>query len=144
MKRKFLMSLAVLGCVGSLHAQNEVLIEDFDREVAVKQSTAEHLDELVVTISIKTKETLAEGNRALKSLQSNLDFINKVATSEEFRNCVVAKEYKKEVLAKEQTASRMLQEKKITHEQYEKYEEEQQNTLENLNSKISKFCKEGE
>ena len=144
MKRKILMSLAVLGCVGSLHAQNEVSIEDFDREVAVKQSTAEHLDELVVTISIKTKETLAEGNRALKSLQSNLDFINKVATSEEFRNCVVAKEYKKEVLAKEQTASRMLQEKKITHEQYEKYEEEQQSTLENLNSKISKFCKEGE
>jgi len=144
MRHKTLLGLVFLGYVSLLHAQNEVSIEDFDREVSIKESNAKHLNELVVTISIKTKETLAEGNRALKLLQSNLDFINKVATSEEFRNCVVAKEYKKEVLAKEQIASRMLQEKKITHEQYEKYEEEQQNTLENLNSKISKFCKEGE
>ncbi len=134
----------MLGCVSFIHAQNEVLIEDIAREIAVKQLNSKHLDELVITISIKTKETLAEGDRALKSLYSNLAFINKVATSESFRNCVVAKEYKKDVLAKQQTAQKMLQENKLTQEQYQKYEQEQNSALSSLNNKISKFCKEGE
>jgi len=137
-------ALAVIGCLSVLNAQNEVLIEDFDREIALKQSNSQHLDELVITISIKTKETLAEGDRALKSLYSNLEFINRVATNESFRDCVVAKEYKKDVLAKQKTAESMLQEKKLTQEQYQKYEQEQNSALNNLNNKISELCKEGE
>ena len=144
MNKKLLINFIVLGCVSFLHAQNEVLIEDVDRAVQVEQSNVKHLDELIITIKIKTKETLAEGDRALKSLYSNLTFIKKVATSENFRNCVVAKEYKKDVLAKQQTAERMLQEKKVTHEQYQNYNQEQNSALNILNNKISKFCKEGE
>ncbi len=144
MNKKILMSLVVLGCVSFLHAQNEVLIEDVDRAVQVEESNVKHLDELVITISIKTKETLAEGERALKSLYSNLDFIKKVATSKSFRNCVVAKEYKKDVLAKQQTAQRMLQEKKLTQEQYQNYNQEQSSALNSLNNKIAELCKEGE
>ena len=143
MNKKILMSLVVLGCVSFLHAQNEVLIEDVDRAIQVEESNVKHLDELVITISIKTKETLAEGDRALKSLYSNLDFINKVATSESFRNCVVAQEYKKDVFAKQKTAQRMLQEKKLTQEEYQKYEQEQNSALSSLNNKISELCKEG-
>ncbi len=146
MNRKILMSLVVLGCLNPLFAQNEVLIEDVDRAVQVKQSKAQHLDELVITIKIKTKETLAEGERALKSLHSNLDFINKVATSQNFRDCVVAKGYKKDVLAKQETAKRMLQEQKITQEQYSEYQADQERVLNSLNEKISntEICKEGE
>jgi len=143
MKIKTLISLSVLACMGFLNAQNEVSIEKFDRQIVVKQTHSEYLDDLVITISVKTKETLAEGERALKSLYSNLDFINKVATSESFRSCVVAKEYKKDVLAKQQRAERMLQEKKLTQEQYQKYFQEQNSALDNLNNKISKLCKEG-
>lgn len=141
MKRKIWMVLLVSGCVSFSNAQNEVLIEDFDREIASKQSNSQHLDELVVTISIKTKETLTEGDKALKSLYSNLDFINKVATSESFRNCVIAKEYKKDVLAKKQTIEKMLQKKKVTQEQYQNYNQEQRNALDSLNEKISRLCK---
>ena len=144
MKRKILMSLVVLGCLNPLFAQNEVLIADVDRAVQVKQSNAQHLDELVITIKIKTKETLAEGVKALKSLRSNLDFINKVATSKSFRDCVIAKEYKKDVLAKQKTAQRMLQEQKITQEQYKEYQKNQESALSSLNEKISNICKEGE
>ena len=143
MNKKILTSLVVLGCLSSLYAQNEVSIEDFDRKIAVKQSNSQHLDELVITISIKTKETLAEGDRAFKSLSSNLDFINKVATSESFKNCVIAKEYKKDVLAKQKTAEKMFKEKKITQTQYQKYEQEKNSALNSLNNKISELCKEG-
>ena len=144
MRQKTLFSLVLLGCVSFLHAQNEVSIEDFDREMAVKQSTSQRIDELVITIEIKGKETLAEGDRALKSLYSNLEFINKVATSESFRNCVIAKEYKKDVLAKKQRIEKMFKENKVTHEQYQNYNQEQNSALNSLNNKISKLCKEGE
>ena len=144
MKRKILMSLAVLGCVGSLHAQNEVLIEDFDREVRIRQSNVKHLNELVITISTKTNETIIEGKRALKSLLSNLDFINRVATDENFRECVVAKGYKKDIIAYEETAKRMFQEKKMTEEQYNNYKAKNTIALESLNNKISKLCTKGE
>ena len=144
MRHKTLLGLVFLGCVSLLHAQNEVSIEDFDREVSIKQSNAKHLNELVITISIKSKETIAEGERALKSLQSNLDFINRVATDENFRSCVVAKGYKKDILKKEQTAMNMLQEKKITQEQYNNYKAKNSGALNRLNSKISQLCTKGE
>ena len=144
MRHKTLLSLVFLGCVSLLHAQNEVSIENFDREVSIKQSNAKHLDELLITISIKTKETMVEGNKALKSLQSNLKFIERVATDKNFRSCIVAKEYKKDILANEETAKSMLQEKKITQEQYNNYKAKNSSSLESLNSKISKLCTKGE
>ncbi len=144
MNRKILMSLVVLGCVNFLHAHNEIQIEEFDKEVQAKQLNDKHLDELVITIKIKTKETLAEGERALKSLYSNLEFINKVATSQSFRDCIVAKGYKKDVLANQNTAQRMFQEQKITQEQYSEYQADQEMVLSNLNKKISNICKKGE
>jgi len=144
MRHKTLLGLVFLGCVSLLHAHNEVSIEDFDREVSIKQSNAKHLNELVVTISTKGEETITEGERALKSLQLNLKFINRVATDETFRSCIVAKEYKKDILAYEQTAMNMLQEKKMTQEQYDNYKEKNSATLESLNNKISKLCTKGE
>jgi len=144
MRHKTLLSLVFLGCVSFLHAQNEVSIESFDKEVSIKESNAKHLDELVITIFIKTKETIAEGERALKSLLSNLEFIKRVATDENFRSCVVAKGYKKDILKKEQTAMNMLHEKKITQEQYNNYRAKSSSALESLNSKISELCKKGE
>jgi len=144
MSKKILISLAILGYMSVLHAQNEVLIEDIDKQITIEQSNAKHLDDLVTTISIKTKETLKEGDRALKSLRSNLDFINRVATSQSFRDCVVAKEYKKDVLAKQESAKRLFEEKKITNKQYLSYKAEQNSALSSLNNKISKICKEGE
>ena len=144
MNKKILISLAVLGCVSFLHAQNEVLIEEFDREVRIRQSNVKHLNELVITISTKTNETIIEGKRALKSLLSNLDFINRVATDENFRECVVAKGYKKDIIAYEETAKRMFQEKKMTEEQYNNYKAKNTIALESLNNKISKLCTKGE
>jgi len=144
MSKKILISLAILGYMSVLHAQNEVLIEDIDKQITIEQSNAKHLDDLVTTISIKTKETLKEGDRALKSLRSNLDFINRVATSQSFRDCVVAKEYKKDVLAKQESAKRLFEEKKITNKQYLSYKAEQNSALSSLNNKISQLCKEGE
>jgi len=144
MRKKILVSFVVLGCLNLLNAQNEVSIEDIDKNVMVKESKSKYLDDLVITISIKTKETLKEGDRALVSLRSNLDFINKVATSQLFRDCVVAKEYKKDVLVKQESAKRLFENKKITNNQYSSYIEEQESALANLNNKISKICKEGE
>lgn len=144
MRKKILTSFVLLGCLNLLNAQNEVSIEEVDREVMVKASNSKHLDDLIITISIKTKDTLEEGDRALASLRSNLDFINKVATSQAFRDCIVAKEYKKDVLTKQERAKRLLDEKRITDKQYLSYTEEQESALVNLNNRISNICKEGE
>lgn len=144
MKQKVLLSLALLTSISFLQAQNEISIEEFENKVEIKQSKEQHLDDLVITISIKTKETLAEGDIALASLNNTLNFINRVATSQSFRDCVVAKEYKKDVLAQQQRATRMLQEKKLTQEQYNNYLEDKKNALINLNNKIAETCKEEE
>ena len=128
MKRKILMALTVLGCLTVVNADNNTVDWEKEeaKEVMLEQKTKE-LRSLVVEIDMLTTHAIRVAEETLLSLNNNLEFFEKVETSESFRQCVVLEEYIGSIEKDRTIALDLYRAKKVTSKQYESYITKQMN-----------------
>jgi len=141
MKRHFFVVLAIIGSVNMLNGDDSINLE---QHVKMKQKAIveyDALDKLVVTINIQVADAISEGEKTLKSLEENFDFLEKIESDADFRECVVLKDNQKRLLYSKSVAHKLLKNRKITQPQHDKFIEKQFSRENILNKNISKFCK---
>jgi len=139
MKRKILMALTVLGCLTVVNADNNTVDWEKEeaKEVMLEQKTKE-LRSLVVEIDMLTTHAIRVAEETLLSLNNNLEFFEKVETSESFRQCVVLEEYIGSIEKDRTIALDLYRAKKVTSKQYESYTTKADERKNRLQSKLDK------
>lgn len=142
MKKKILISLVMFGCLGSLSANDTV---DWDKEekheIQLKQKNDE-LRKLIVSSNMLMTEAITKAEETIESLSKNLEFFKKIQSSKKYRECVVIKEYIRDIDKDKSIADELYREEKVTKKQYTIYISKLNTTRQSLKEKIDqKKCK---
>lgn len=115
---------------------------NLEQEIQAEQRV-QQLEDNYILSSILIKKSIRVGQETLKSLQSNLAFIQRIESDASFRQCVVWRDNMSKLEQLGKGAKRLYKNQKVSKKDYKRYLMELKREKSKVSMKInSKQCKE--